>query len=362
MLDIGKLPLAAPGLVVGLAGAAIVLVLLRHAVRSRRLVGRAAAALCLALAGLTFAASVADAVNVHFGYLPTAGDAVGVIGGGGDWTRVSAAELAGTEPGPPDGGVASLRLPDRGSGFGASTALVYLPRQYFSDPTARFPVVYLLHGSPGVPADWLRGGRAAVAGAAEAAAGHPVIIAMPAMSHAWLDDTECVDGRVPAASHFLDDVVPGVDAALRTVPDRRHRVLAGMSAGGYCALNLGLRHRDLVATIVDMSGLDRPTHGGGVRQLYGPGRDALADAAADSPVDYIPALPVGPPTRVWLATGDRDHEAGPDVARVYTLLRARSGAGVSVQLHRYRGGHTFYVWRPALAQSLAWALSGVSRR
>ena len=32
--------------------------------------------------------------------------------------------------------------------------LIYLPPQYFQQPTVKFPVIELLHGSPGRPADW----------------------------------------------------------------------------------------------------------------------------------------------------------------------------------------------------------------
>ena len=365
-------PVARPGFVLALAAAALLLLVLwragaarlRAMPRRRRLV-RAAVSVPLLLAVLAGTGSVADAVNVHFGYLPRLGDVVGLaVGGGGAWPMVSATDLADPQTAAlrPDGAVLPLRLPDRGSGFGPSEALAYLPPQYFAQPFARFPVTYLLHGSPGVPADWLRGGDAVAAGLAQARAGRPVIIVMPAVSHGWLDDPECVDGsHERAESHFVDDVVPGVDSALRTVADREHRVLAGMSAGGYCALNLGLKHRDLVATIIDMSGLDRPTHRGGVSALYGPGEQARVKAAADSPGLYAPDLPAGPPVRVWLDDGLSDHETRPGMERLATELRvaADRGAGVSVELHLRPGAHTFHVWAPALRDSLDWATRGL---
>src|SRR5664280_2537066 len=106
---------------------------------------------------------------------------------------------------------------------------------------------------------------------------------MPRDSHWWLDDSECVDG------------VAAVDAQLRTVADRSHRAVGGMSAGGYCALNLGLRHRDTFAAIVDMSGLTVPTHAGGLTALFG-----SEPAARDRGVDGC--------------RQQRRHRAGPDAA------------------------------------------------
>ena len=365
-------PVAQPGLVMGLALAAVLLLMLwragasrvRAMPRRRRLV-RAAVSVPLLLALLACTASVADAVNVHFGYLPRLGDVVGLaVGEGGAWPTVSAADMADPRIAErrPDGAVLTLQLPDLGSGFGPSEALAYLPPQYLADAHARFPVLYLLHGSPGVPADWLRGGNAVSAALAQARAGRPVIVVMPAVSHGWLDDPECVDGpRVRAESHFVDDVVPGVDAVLRTVADREHRVLGGMSAGGYCALNLGLKHRDLVSTIIDMSGLDRPTHRGGVTALYGPGARGRAQARLDAPGLYAADLPPGPPVRVWLDDGLSDHETRPGMERLVTQLgvAADHGAGVSVELHLRPGAHTFHVWAPALRDSLDWATRGL---
>ena len=41
------------------------------------------------------------------------------------------------------------------SKFGTYQAQVWLPPQYFTNPRQHFPVVYLLHGNPGQPTDWL---------------------------------------------------------------------------------------------------------------------------------------------------------------------------------------------------------------
>ena len=255
----------------------------------------------------------------------------------------------------PRGEVVRFDIPDRGSGFGASDALVWLPPTYFSDPTARFPVVYLFHGSPGVPADWFQGGRAGHAGGAAARQGEPAIIVAPRMSHGWLDDPECVDGvHEKVDTHFVRDVVPTVDEQLRTRADRDDRVLGGMSAGGYCALQLGLTHRDLAATVIDMSGLTEPTHSDGPSAMFGPDRATVTRRLAEtSPAVYARTLPTGPPLRVWLDVGSGDSETRGPLTAIAPVLRSR---GIDVQLHVRPGAHTFHVWAPALAQSLPWAL------
>ena len=327
-------------------GAAAAWVGWRAARRHRR--GLAVAVLATAMVLST--AGVASAVNAYYSYLPTLDDVVQAASGGAG-TPAYPPPPSGRER--PAGLVLRMPVPDRGSGFGASEALVYLPPQYFSDPHRRFDVVYLVHGSPGVPADWFRGGQAPQAARATAAAGHPVIVVAPRMSHGWLDDPECVDGvHERVETHFVRDVVPAVDRSFRTVAGREGRTLGGMSAGGYCALNLGLRHRALIGTIIDMSGDTGPTHTGGTAALFGPGPAAVRAARDNSPADYAATLTPDPGTRIWLDCGASDRTVLAQIRAVAATLTAR---GFAVQLHVRPGAHTFHVWQPALRESLAWS-------
>ena len=304
-----------------------------------------------ALSGLLTLAGAADLVNAHYSYLPRVDDVIGVR----SWPTAPTRVVSEPAPAPHrSGSVVSLPVPGPRSGFGAHAALVYLPPEYFIQPGARFPVVYLLHGSPGAPVDWFRANRAAAIGSRLARAGRPAILVAPRLSHDWLDDSECVERPTEHIETYLvDDVIPTIDRSLRTRADRDDRVFAGMSAGGFCALNLGLRHRDLVATIIAMSGLDRPTHTGGMATLFGRRPDLAAVVAANSPVGYANDLSATPPTRVWLDCGRADRESIGDTRAMATLLGAR---GLDVVLRLRGGGHTYAVWRPALADSLSWAV------
>jgi enterochelin esterase-like enzyme len=323
---------------------------------ARLLRRRVLAVLILTVAVVLSTAGVASAVNRYFLYLPAMGDVVNLVDGERDWpsyAAVSAAPATAVLAAHPSGLVVHLPVPDRGSGLGPTQALVYLPPQYFSSPTRRFPVVYLIHGSPGVPADWLRGGGAARAASWLAATGRPMIVVVPRMSRGWLDDSECVDSpRERIETHLLTDVLPAVDGTLRTGRDRLARVVGGMSAGGYCALNLGLRHRDLFGTILDLSGMTAPSHAGGLRALFGTGPEAATQIRANSPEAYAPTLSPTPPVRVWLDCGAADRDLLAGLRRMQALLTAR---GFDAQLHVRPGSHTFHVWRPALAQALSWA-------
>jgi hypothetical protein len=195
------------------------------------------------LAALLSLTAVASCINSYFSYLPKVRDVFDVVAANRP-PDVAKAVQAVPSDSHSRGEIVRLRVPDNGSGFGRTSALVWLPPQYFSEPEARFPVVYLFHGSPGVPKDWFRGGEADQIALSLARVGKPAILVAPRMSKGWLDDPECVDGvREKVETHVLRDVIPTADSLLRTEASREGRIFAGMSAGGYCALNLGLRNR-----------------------------------------------------------------------------------------------------------------------
>lgn len=328
----------------------------------RRLIVSFVAALALVLS----LASAADAVNAHYQYMPRVADIVGER----TWPTANLSDL--TSPRPPidhvsrsksrhanrlasihpRGAVVKIHVGATGVGFDGDTVLVYLPPQYFTDHAERFPVVYLLHGSPGIPIDWLRGGGAAHAAYVAATANHPQIVVMPPASRNWLDDSECVDGlHTKVETYLVRDVVPAVDSQLRTLPDATHRTVGGMSAGGYCALNLGLRNRTVFGSIIDMSGYTHPTHSGGMISLFGRRADLDQVVAANSPDIYVNHLTPTPQTRLYLLCGTDDGGALRQMTAMRDNLRAR---GFPVVWATRPGGHTYGVWRPGLVAALEW--------
>ena len=227
---------------------------------------------CLTIVALVTA--TAASFNAYYAFLPTVGDVAHAATGDRQWVHANLLDRLSPSRqhhAAQSGLVVRASQPaDPADGFAASTSIEYLPPQYFTEPQVRFPVVYLFHGSPGQPADWFHAGDAQRAGRLVAQLGHPAILVAPRMSKDWTDDPECVNGVTEKVeSHLINRVIPSTDASLRTLTDRSDRTFAGMSAGGYCALNLGLRNRNLVGTIIDMSGDTMPTHTGGAAVLFG---------------------------------------------------------------------------------------------
>jgi S-formylglutathione hydrolase FrmB len=130
---------------------------------------------------------------------------------------------------------------------------ITLPTDYFQNPTARYPVVYLLHGGAGgSSAQWTTGG-----GDAEGiTAGKPVITVMADGGKVgwftnWVNPGSSTQRW---ADFYLTQVVPWVDGNLRTVAAREGRAIAGLSMGGYGAVRLAQDRPDLFASVASFSG------------------------------------------------------------------------------------------------------------
>jgi S-formylglutathione hydrolase FrmB len=254
------------------------------------------------------------------------------------------------------GAAARISVPDTASHFGMFDAQVYLPPQYFSEPDRRFPVVVLTHGNPGRSSDWLDAGSAAETGLAVAQSGHPVIIVMPTVLQEPNGDSLCVDtaSQGNAETYVVKDVVAAADTQLRTISDAAHRAIGGDSMGGFCALNLGLKHPDVFSVILAFSPLtvcEPDAIDGGNEALFGT-PDWEYQVAANSPADYWPELDPKAAPPMWLDVGDEEPTVKP---RLEEFAQELSAAGFTVSFHWRPGGHDFETWATALQESLPWA-------
>jgi len=129
------------------------------------------------------------------------------------------------------------------------TYYVALPADY-DKSTARYPVLYMLHGFSGNFTQWKR------FGAAERAQELPLIVVMPDGGNSWfINWARSEGGQQNNWEDFIArDLVQHVDAAYRTIPERAGRALCGLSMGGYGALVVGLRNPDVYCSIASESG------------------------------------------------------------------------------------------------------------
>ena len=238
--------------------------------------------------------------------------------------------------------------------MGTSPSWVYTPPGY-AEGVDRYPVVYLVHGSPGHAGDWFAAGD--VGHAMDTLLAHGLVQPMIVVSvdvngtGPGARDTECLDSTTGGAlveTYLTTVVIPWVDTHLRTVADRTGRALGGFSSGGFCALDQVLRHTDLYAALLAMAPYGNPGSGG---------RAMLATDAqwrAHDVTAYAPSVPLPHPVAAFIAVPGADR--GPSSRQARAVAAALRARGQDVVLHVARGDvHTWTMARATLPYALVFA-------
>jgi putative tributyrin esterase len=113
---------------------------------------------------------------------------------------------------------------------------VIFPVNYESSTDKRFPVVYLIHGLFGHFNNWADKSKLL-----EYAKDYNLIIVMPEGNNGWYTDNASVPND-RYETYIANELITEVDGKFRTMPDREHRVIGGLSMGGYGALKFGLKY------------------------------------------------------------------------------------------------------------------------
>jgi len=151
-------------------------------------------------------------------------------------------------------------------------ALVYLPPNYDTQTKVRYPVLYLQHGGGEDETGWIRQGNANFILDNLLAPGSckPMIVVMaygyarrvgqapPDLTGKPFGSPEMMKAMQDMAAAFEDDVtqvlIPYIDSTFRTLSDRDHRAMAGLSMGGMQTFQITLNHLDLFSYIGGFSG------------------------------------------------------------------------------------------------------------
>jgi enterochelin esterase-like enzyme len=203
---------------------------------------------------------------------------------------------------------------------------IYLPPCYDEKTDERYPVLYLLHGQTYSDDQWVR------LGAVEAAErlirsgqARPFIIVFP-------DDRYW---NLPPGPGFgrrlVDELIPHIDSMYRTLPDRKHRAIGGLSRGAGWALRLGLTEWKLFGAI-------------GLHSL------AVLQGDASEIGDWLADIP--PPARphVFMDIGDND----PEISMARRVESQLNEYGLTHEWHLYGGAHTEEYWSAHAEEYIAW--------
>jgi S-formylglutathione hydrolase FrmB len=282
--------------------------------------------------------------------------------------------------------------------------LVYLPADYDAKPHVRWPVFYYLHGLTGDETNWIHSGH--LDKAADLLALGAIVVMPDADDGFYTDSVTPIDfeacmrdgtGLINPAeqnhaktcvkkrayeTYITKDLIAEVDHRYRTIAAREGRAIAGLSMGGFGALQLAMRHTDLFAAAASHSGVDallyqaphpyaagkvelltdpaqwgtaRPILSRWVRQIFGP---ELANWQAHDPAALAAKLEAGK-LALYLDCGSEDDLALNDgAAYLHDLLLARKID------HAYfigPGHHDFAFWSARVPESLKFLRDHVAR-
>ena len=231
---------------------------------------------------------------------------------------------------------------------------IYLPPGY-DDPRfahERYPVVYLLHGSPGGDSDWIDGASANQTADAliRSSTIRPLIIVMPDGSlgdphHDTQWGNSPVTGeRVEDA--IVNDLIPAIDRQYRTLTRPDARGIGGNSSGGYGAINIALHHPDKFGVVFSLSGYFNAENTYDKRNIWG----SDEERNANSPALYVHSL--SEPLHIDIIEG---LDEGQGVADTKAFDAKLTAVGIDHQTQFAPGGHSWDFWKAHLLDALEYA-------
>lgn len=221
--------------------------------------------------------------------------------------------------------------------------LIYFPPTYDLKAAAKrhYPVLYLLHGDPGGPSDWVQFGATGIfdTGIATGAIPETIVVFPDGSGHVtastqWADR---YDGRDRIEDALLE-LVDEVDLEYRTIPDAGHRLIGGLSSGAFGAANMAARHPSLFGIAMSFSGYfvaTGPVFGGIPSYIR-----------SNSPYYIVQDSPSARTVRYILVVGNRDpfyQQTNRNFAAVLNQY------GVPYDLNVLAGGHSADIWQSGLA-------------
>ncbi len=210
--------------------------------------------------------------------------------------------------------------------FMPMTVRIYTPPCYEQEQNRRYPVLYLLHGQGFTDEQWDRIG--ANEAADELISGDkivPFIIVMP-FDQSLTNPQDSTFGDA-----FIQTLLPWVDKTYRTLPDRAHRAIGGLSRGGAWAVHLGFSASETFGAIGVHSGF-----------FFAGDKDKIYQWLQKTPLNSLP--------RIRLDIGARDdlRPYNNDLEKMLVSLQ------IPHEWYLYPGRHEESYWQKHLEEYLRW--------
>ncbi len=187
----------------------------------------------------------------------------------------------------PPQGVAEFKTMSSGILDTERSYSIYLPKSYSTDTERKYPVLYLLHGLYGSNKDWVERGHVKdvanrLINAEEAV---EMIIVMPDAGTDWYGYFN-MEGWA-YEDYFFKELIPHIEKTYRTIPDKKHRAIAGLSMGGGGSVVYAQKHPDMFSSVYAMSAWLGIEPGGGIQNADEKGKELNRSVLKNHAVKFV---------------------------------------------------------------------------
>lgn len=242
---------------------------------------------------------------------------------------------------------------------------IYLPGDY-EESDRQYPVMYLFHPAGGTHNIWINMGNLPQIAddAIRSGMALPMIIVMPDAS--GVGDFHLGQHlgyfSVPGwdyEAYFHKELIPLIDSSYRTIADKKHRAITGVSMGGEAAIAFAQKYPDFYGASCSISGiLGHPEES----QMAETDKDYATSLIANNPSAFVenatPEVIGRLKTIRWYADcGDNDYFYKGNV----DFLLAMKKQGIPIDFRMRSGVHGWYYWITGLAPILHYLSIGFAQ-
>ena len=219
-----------------------------------------------------------------------------------------------------------------------ATMYVYTPASY-SEGNKRYPVLYLQHGGGEDESGWTLQGKTNYILdnlIAEGKAKDMIVvmsngnITVPGTGFGY-----SIQGMKGFEEELTRVIIPFVDQSFRTIADKQHRALSGLSMGGGQSFFVGLQHTELFSYI----GVFSTGVFGGIRETKSFDAEAAMPGLISQHDKYNKSLKL-----FYISVGTDD----PRLSSTQKAVSDMRQAGLAITFNSFPGDHEWQVWRKSL--------------
>ena len=217
---------------------------------------------------------------------------------------------------------------------------VYTPAEYDKNTTKRYPVLYLQHGSGEDETGWPTQGKANFILDNLIAAGKavPMIIVMDNGYAVKASQAAPGRGAFPFEDVLIGEIIPMIDASFRTLSDRDHRAMAGLSMGANQTITITMNNLDKFSYIAGFSGTSNYPRTDVIDPVTFMGGKFMDGAALNKKIKLF-----------WLGLGTEEPTPFPGSVKAFRNMLEKQG--VKYTYYESKGtAHEWLTWRRDLHQ------------